>query len=145
MGILHVDVALMSSYTSHLLKGSSLVMPYRSYTPTSLTHSRLTTAMLQISRTFSRVDQIWVLPSEPNANLALKDSSYFPSLGSANTLESWIQMRSTKFPATTYGARNGRAPHALPEGARLPLQRLPSVFEYGDVLQLRLVFDYFRC
>ena len=33
LDILHVDEALMSSYTSHLLKGSSLVVHYRSYTP----------------------------------------------------------------------------------------------------------------
>jgi hypothetical protein len=33
LDILHVDEALMSSYTSHLLKGSSLVVPYRSYIP----------------------------------------------------------------------------------------------------------------
>ena len=32
MDILHVDEALMSSYTSHLLKGSSLVVVFWSYT-----------------------------------------------------------------------------------------------------------------
>ena len=63
MSILHVDETLMSSYTSHLLKGSSLVAPYRSYTPVSFTHSGSTTAMLQAPRTFSRCNQIWVLPS----------------------------------------------------------------------------------
>ena len=63
LDILHVDEALMSSYTSHLLKGSSLIVPFRSYTPISFTHAGSNTAMLQIPRTFRRVDQIWVLPS----------------------------------------------------------------------------------
>ena len=66
--------------------------------------------MLQIPRTFSRCNQIWVLPSKPNAaSLALKDVNYFPSFGSVNTLESWIQIGSTKFPSKTYGP--GTAEH----------------------------------
>ena len=81
MDILHVDEALMSSYTSHLLKGSSLVVPFRSYTPISFTHSGSNTAMLQVPRTFSRVNQIWVLPSKPDPNdLARKDCQLFPEL-----------------------------------------------------------------
>ena len=100
----------MSSYTSHLLKSGSLVVPYRSYTPISFTHAGLNTAMLQIPRTFSRVDQIWVLPSKPHAtNLSKKDCNFFPSFGSVDTLESWIQMGSTKFPSMTYGP--GTAEH----------------------------------
>ena len=112
LDILHVDEALMSSYTSHLLKGSSLVVPYRSYTPISFTHSGSNTAMLQVPRTFSRVNQIWVLPSKPDPNdLARKDANFFPSFGSVNTLESWIQIGSTKFPSTTYGP--GTAEHLM--------------------------------
>ena len=112
LDILHVDEALMSSYTSHLLKGSSLVVPYRSYTPISFTHAGSNTAMLQIPRTFSRVNQIWVLPSRPDAaNLFKKDCNYFPSLGSVNTLESWIQIGITMFPSTTYGP--GTAEHLM--------------------------------
>ena len=110
MDILHVDEALMSSYTSHLLKGSSLVVPYRSYTPISFTHGGSNTCMLQVPRTFSRVNQIWVLPSKPDPNdLARKDCNFFPSFGSVDTLESWIQIGSTKFPSTTYGP--GTAEH----------------------------------
>ena len=110
MDILSVDEALMSSYTSHLLKGPSLVVPYRSYTPISFTHSGSTTAMLQVPRTFSRCNQIWVLPSKPDPTiLSRKDSNFFPSLGSVDTLESWVQVGSTKFPSTTYGP--GTAAH----------------------------------
>ena len=110
MDILHVDEALMSSYTSHLLKGSSLVVPFRSYTPISFTHAGSSTAMLRIPRTFSKVCQIWVLPSKPLAtDLSKKDCNYFPSFGSVDTLESWIQIGSTKFPSTTY--RPGTAEH----------------------------------
>ena len=102
----------MSSYTSHLLKGSSLVVPYRSYTPISFTHSGSNTAMLQVPRTFSRVNQIWVLPSKPDAaDLSRKDCNFFPSFGSVDTLESWIQIGSTKFPSTTYGP--GTAEHLM--------------------------------
>jgi hypothetical protein len=111
LDILHVDEALMSSYTSHLLKSSSLVVPYRSYTPISFTHAGSNTAMLQIPRTFSRVDQIWVLPSKPDTDLSKKDCNYFPSLGSVYTLESWVQVGSTKFPSTTYGP--GTAEHLM--------------------------------
>jgi hypothetical protein len=112
LDILHVDEALLSSYTSHLLKGSSLVVPYRSYTTISFTHSGSNTAMLQLPRTFSRVDQIWVLPSKPDPNdLARKDCNFFPSFGSVDTLESWIQIGSTKFPSTTYGP--GTAEHLM--------------------------------
>ena len=75
-----------------------------SYTPISFTHVGSTTAMLQVPRTFSRVNQIWVLPSKPlAADLSKKDFNYFPSFGSVDTLESWIQIGSTKFPSTTYG------------------------------------------
>jgi hypothetical protein len=112
MDILHVDEALMSSYTSHLLKGSSLIVPFRSYTPISFTHSGSNTAMLQVPRTYSRVNQIWVLPSKPDPNdLARKDCNFFPSFGSVDTLESWIQIGSTKFPSTTYGP--GTAEHLM--------------------------------
>ncbi len=101
LDILHVDEALMQSYTSHLLKGSSLIVPFRSYTPISFTHAGSNTAMLQVPRTFSRVDQIWVLPSKPHAtDLSKEDCNFFPSLGSVDTLESWIQIGSTKFPST---------------------------------------------
>ena len=36
-------------------------------------------------------------------NLRAKDANYFPSLGSALTLESWIQIGTTKYPNNTYG------------------------------------------
>jgi hypothetical protein len=111
LDILHVDEALMQSYTSHLLKGSSLVVPYRSYTPISFTHAGSNTAMLQVPRTFSRVNQIWVLPSKPAADLSKKDCNYYPSFGGVDTLESWIQIGSTKYPSTTYGP--GTAEHLL--------------------------------
>ena len=59
--------------------------------------------MLQATRTFSRVNQIWVLPSKPLAtDLSQKDCNYFPSFGSVDTLESWIQIGTTKFASTTY-------------------------------------------
>jgi hypothetical protein len=68
--------------------------------------------MLQIPRTFSKVCQIWVLPSKPLAtDLGKKDCNYFPSFGSVDTLESWIQIGSTKFPSTTYGP--GTAEHLM--------------------------------
>ena len=112
LDILHVDEALMSSYTSHLLKGSNLVVLFRSCTPISFTHAGSNTAMLSIPRTFSRVDQIWVLPSKPDAaNLSKKDCHYFPCLGSVNTLESWIQVGSAKWPSTSYG--RGTAEHLM--------------------------------
>ena len=55
MDTLYVDEALVSSYTSRLLKGSSLAVPYRSYTPISSTHAGPSTAMLQIPRELSVV------------------------------------------------------------------------------------------
>ena len=68
--------------------------------------------MLQIPRTFSRVNQIWVLPSNPDAaDLSRKDCNFFPSFGSVDTLESWIQIGSTKMPSTTYGP--GTAEHLM--------------------------------
>ena len=89
----------MSSYTSHLLKGPSLVVPFRSYASVSFTHAGGKTAMLQAPRTFSRVNQIWVLPSKPHATmLSRKDCNFFPPLRSVDTLESCIQIGSTKFP-----------------------------------------------
>jgi hypothetical protein len=104
MDILHVDDALMASYSTHLLKGSSLVVPFRSYTNLSFTHDKGPIAQLQIPRTFSRVNQVWVLPSKPGDDLAaLKDGNYFPGLNSESTLESWIMIGSTKFPSSTYG------------------------------------------
>ena len=109
MDILHVDEALMSSYTSHLLKVFLLGVPFRSYTAISFQHSGSSTAMLQIPRNFSRCSQIWVLPSKPSTNLALEDCNYFPGLNSQKTRESWIQIGSTKFPSTTYGV--GAAEH----------------------------------
>ena len=85
-------------------------MPFRYYTPISFTHSGSTTAMFQAPRTFSRCNQIWVLPSKPDpAVLSRKDCNFFPSFGSVDTLESWIQIGSTKFPSTTYGP--GTAAH----------------------------------
>ena len=102
----------MSSYTGHLLQSGSLVVPYQSYTPISFTHAGSNTAMLQIPRTFSRCTQIWVLPSKPDADdLSRKDCNFFPSFGSVDTLESWIQIGSTKFPSTTYGP--GTAAHLM--------------------------------
>ena len=66
--------------------------------------------MLQIPRTFNRCCQVWVLPSKPDpSNLARKDCNFFPSFGSVDTLESRIQIGSTKFPSTTYGP--GTAAH----------------------------------
>ena len=112
MDILHVDEALLSSYTSHLLKGSSFFVPYRPYTPISFTHAGSNTAMLQAPRTFSRVNQIWVLPSKPHATgLSKKDCNFFPSLGSVDAQESWIMIGLTKFPSTTYGP--GAAEHLM--------------------------------
>ena len=87
-------------------------MPFRTYTPISFVHSGSTTAMLQIPRTFSRVNLIGVLPSRPDAaNLARKDCNFDPNFGSVETLESWIQIGSTKFPSTTYGP--GTASHLM--------------------------------
>ena len=112
MDILHVDEALASSYSSHLFKGSSLVVLCRSYTQISFSHAGSTTAMLQIPRTFSRDNQVWVLPSKPDAttfHLGRKDCSFFQAFGIAGTLESWIQIGSIKFPSSTYGP--GTAEH----------------------------------
>ena len=67
--------------------------------------------MLQIQRTFSRVNQLWVLRSKSDPASATKDVSFFPSFGSAGTLESWIQTGSRKFPSTTYGP--GTAEHLM--------------------------------
>ena len=69
--------------------------------------------MLQIPRTFSRCDQILVLPSKPSTDLAFKDCNYFPALNSAKTLASWIQIGTTKFPSTTYRPRTGTAEHLM--------------------------------
>ena len=94
----------MSSYTSLLLKGS--------YTPISFTHAGSTTAILQIPRAFSRCNQIWVLPSKPDASdLSREDCNFFPSFRSVDPLESWIQIGSVKFPSTTYGT--GTAAHLM--------------------------------
>ena len=112
MDILNVDEAPMSSFTSHLLGSGSLVVLYRSYTPISFTHARSNTAMLQVPRAFSRVSQIWVLPSRPDtANLSHKDCNFSPSFGSVDTLKSWILIGSTKFPSTSYGP--GTAEHFM--------------------------------
>ena len=102
MDILTVDEALMSSYAQHLLSGKGLVVPFRSYTNLSFQNSSKDT-MLQIPRTFSRCNQVWVLCSRP-ASAALKDGNYFPApTGAFDILESWIQVGSTKWPSNTYG------------------------------------------
>ena len=100
---LTVDEALMSSYSSHLLAQKSLVVPFRSYVNLSFSNSSKD-VMLQIPRTFSRVNQVIVLCSKAHPSLSgsRKDANYFPAFG-ANTLESWIQIGSQKWPNNTYG------------------------------------------
>ena len=58
MDILHVDEALMQPYASHLLKDSSFVAPFRSYSAISFQHGGSNTAILQIPHTFLRCNQI---------------------------------------------------------------------------------------
>ena len=66
--------------------------------------------MLTFPRTYRRANQIWVLPSKSLAtDLSKKDCNYYSSFGSVDTLESWIQIGSTKLPSTTYGP--GTAEH----------------------------------
>jgi hypothetical protein len=61
MDILAVDGELMSSYSSHLLNQKSLVVPYRTYTTLSFPGPTTTDVVLQIPRSFTRVNQVWVV------------------------------------------------------------------------------------
>lgn len=57
----------MTTCSSRLLKSSSLVVRYRAYMNLLFTHCGSSTAMLQAPKTFLREEQIWVIPSKPEA------------------------------------------------------------------------------
>jgi hypothetical protein len=103
MDILTVDGELMSSYSSHLLNQKSLVVPYRTYTTLSFPGTTSTDVVLQIPRSFTRCNQVWVVMAKNvGADLHRKDANYFPALGST-ALESWIQVGTTRYPQGQYG------------------------------------------
>ena len=93
----------MSSYSSHLLNQKSLVVPYRTYTTISFPGPATTDVVLQIPRSFTRCNQVWVVLAKNVADdKHRKDAVYFPALGST-ALESWIQVGTMRFPQGTYG------------------------------------------
>ena len=107
-GILSVDSAMLNSYSSPLLSGRSLQISGRTYSTVVFSNNGSADTLLQIPRTFTRVNQILVsfYKETGNASQFQTEMNTFRAPGA--DFESSTQIGSAKYPQNVYGqAPNG--------------------------------------
>ena len=137
MDVLHVDEALMVSCSAHILQGSSLVVLYRLYSNLSFTHAGSSTAKLQVPRTFSRVNHIWVMPSGPGGETSFQGCELLPGPDVCGHPQVVDPNRVHEVPIDHLRARHCRSLDPLPKGVVIPLERLPPQREHSHKLRPR--------